>query len=260
MTVRDLRRLDDDELRQVALDHPYPLLFATVSGAHLYGFPSRDSDVDLRGVHRLTLDELVGLRPGPGTIDRTWDHRGAEIDLVTHDAGKFFRLLLAPNGYVAEQVLSPLVVLTSAAHEELVSLIPGTLTHRHARHYQGFARNTWQEHTRTGELKALLYTFRVLLTGIHLMRSGEVEAHLPALLTLIPTAPDHLPELIEVKGEQEHGELPEPLRSRVAARALTDVTTLQAELEDAEKGSPLPGRSTAEPGLHDLLLRVRALG
>ncbi|MDJ0688801.1 MAG: nucleotidyltransferase domain-containing protein [Xenococcaceae cyanobacterium MO_188.B32] len=28
---------------------PYPLLFATISGAHLYGFPSPDSDYDLRG-------------------------------------------------------------------------------------------------------------------------------------------------------------------------------------------------------------------
>ena len=28
------------------------VVFATVSGAHLYGFPSVDSDVDLRGVIR----------------------------------------------------------------------------------------------------------------------------------------------------------------------------------------------------------------
>ena len=31
----------------------YPLVFATISGAHLYGFPSADSDFDLRGVHPL---------------------------------------------------------------------------------------------------------------------------------------------------------------------------------------------------------------
>jgi len=29
---------------------PYPLLFAIISGSHLYGFPSPDSDYDLRGV------------------------------------------------------------------------------------------------------------------------------------------------------------------------------------------------------------------
>jgi integrase len=36
-------------LLPVAQEQPYSLLFATVSGAHLYGFPSPDSDYDLRG-------------------------------------------------------------------------------------------------------------------------------------------------------------------------------------------------------------------
>ena len=40
----------DPRVQAEAAGHPYPLLFATVSGAHLYGFPSSDSDVDLRGV------------------------------------------------------------------------------------------------------------------------------------------------------------------------------------------------------------------
>ena len=43
----------------------YPLIFATISGAHLYGFPSPDSDFDLRGVHILPLKEVVGLQTGP---------------------------------------------------------------------------------------------------------------------------------------------------------------------------------------------------
>ncbi|MEO8892275.1 MAG: nucleotidyltransferase domain-containing protein, partial [Coleofasciculaceae cyanobacterium] len=43
---------------------PYPLLFTTVSGAHLYGFPSPDSDYDLRGVHILPVAEVVKLDPG----------------------------------------------------------------------------------------------------------------------------------------------------------------------------------------------------
>ncbi|SRR5260370_15777302 len=51
--------------------HPYPLIFATISGAHLYGFPSPDSDFDLRGVHVLPLKEVVGLHIGPETIETT---------------------------------------------------------------------------------------------------------------------------------------------------------------------------------------------
>jgi hypothetical protein len=40
-------------LAGIAREQPHPLVFATVSGAHLYGFPSPDSDWDLRGVHVL---------------------------------------------------------------------------------------------------------------------------------------------------------------------------------------------------------------
>src|SRR2546425_11443626 len=98
--------------RQVEL-HPYALLFVTISGAHLYGFPSPDSDFDLRGVHLLPLREVVGLQIGPETIEKSGIHDGLEIDLVTHDAKKFFSLLLKKNGYVLEQVLSPLVVFTT---------------------------------------------------------------------------------------------------------------------------------------------------
>src|SRR4030081_3931524 len=99
--------------------HPYPLLFATISGAHLYGFPSPDSDYDLRGVHLLPLEEVVGLKTGQETGEKSGIPDGLEIDLVTHDAHKFFGLLLKKNGYVLEQVLSPLVVHTTPEDAEL---------------------------------------------------------------------------------------------------------------------------------------------
>src|SRR5689334_15864438 len=110
------------------LGRGHPLLFATVSGAHLYGFPSRDSDVDLRGVHLLPLREVIGLREGEQTQTRMWDRDGLELDLVTHDLLKFARLMLRRNGYVLEQLLSPLVVHTTDVHAELAALAPGVLT------------------------------------------------------------------------------------------------------------------------------------
>src|SRR5690606_19154595 len=87
----------------VVADQPHPLLFATISGAHLYGFPSPDSDFDLRGVHILPPREVLGLRPGRETIEVEADREDIELDLVTHDVAKFFRLMLKKNGYVLEQ-------------------------------------------------------------------------------------------------------------------------------------------------------------
>src|SRR5213075_1089786 len=99
-----------------------PLVFATISGAHLYGFPSPDSDYDLRGAHVLPVAEVVGLDPGRETIEVSEVRDGLEIDLVTHDVKKFVRLLLKKNGYVLEQLYSPLVVQTTPEHDELKTI------------------------------------------------------------------------------------------------------------------------------------------
>src|SRR3954452_15753128 len=170
---------DPRVLAEVAA-HPYPLLFVTISGAHLYGFPSPDSDFDLRGVHVLPVREVVGLDPGLETVESSGVREGLEIDLVTHDVKKFFGLLLKKNGYVLEQLFSPLVVHATPGHEELKQIARGCVTRHHAHHYFGFAETQWKlfEKESPRRVKPLLYVYRVLLTGIHLMRSGEVEANL----------------------------------------------------------------------------------
>src|SRR5690348_15254564 len=173
----------DERLQRQVDEHPYPLLFATISGAHLYGFPSPDSDYDLRGVHLLPLREVVGLKVAEETVEKSGVHDGLEVDLVTHDAKKFFGLLLKKNGYVLEQVLSPLVIHATPEHEELKAIARGCVTRHHAHHYLGFAATQWKlfDKERPRRVKPLLYVYRVLLTGLHLMRTGEVEANLVAL-------------------------------------------------------------------------------
>ncbi|WP_093801533.1 DNA polymerase beta superfamily protein [Streptomyces sp. Wb2n-11] len=244
--------LPDTDLAPVLADETDPLLFASVSGAHLYGFPSRDSDVDLRGAHLLPVPALVGLGEPEETRSRMWVRDGVEMDLVTHDLRKFVRLMLRRNGYVLEQLLSPLVVRTSDAHAELVALAPSVLTSHHAHHYRGFALTQWRLFEKTGELKPLLYTFRVLLTGIHLMRSGEVQAHLPTLLAQVD-APAYLGELIAAKAEAEHGAAPGPDRDRLRE----DVDALHAVLDAAQAASRLPAEAAAYEQLDDLVVRAR---
>ncbi|MFI7127102.1 DNA polymerase beta superfamily protein [Nonomuraea sp. NPDC050153] len=238
-------------LGEIPGEQPYPLVFATVSGAHLYGFPSVDSDVDLRGAHVLPVAEVAGLRHGPETVERMWTRDGVEVDLVTHDLAKFCRLLLGRNGYVLEQVLSPLIVASSPVHEELVALAPGCLTRHHAHHYLGFARTQWGLFEKGGELKPLLYTFRVLATGTHLMRTGELEADLTRLYAY---APAYLPELVAAKWEAEHSGAP------ATPGVEADVARMTAVLEEARDSSGLPERATAEAALHDLVVRARVRG
>ncbi|MEU0670518.1 nucleotidyltransferase domain-containing protein [Streptomyces lavendulocolor] len=249
--------LELPDLASVVAEQPDRLLFATVSGAHLYGFPSRDSDVDVRGVHLLPVDALIGLREPEETRSRMWERDGVEMDLVTHDLRKFVRLMLRRNGYVLEQLLSPLVAHTTDAHGELAALAPGVLTTHHAHHYRGFAATQWRLFEKSGELKPLLYTFRVLLTGIHLMRTGEVVAHLPTLLGSVP-APEYVAELIAAKADAEHG----PATGVDAERVRADVEALHTVLDEAQAVSALPDAPApaAHDALHDFVVRVRLEG
>ncbi|MFD5372711.1 DNA polymerase beta superfamily protein [Streptomyces sp. NPDC127103] len=243
----------DTDLAAVVAEQPDPLLFATVSGAHLYGFPSRDSDVDLRGAHLLPVDALVGLREPEETRSRMWDRDGVEMDLVTHDLRKFARLMLRRNGYVLEQLTSPLVAHTTAIHAELVALVPEVLTSHHAHHYRGFAGTQWRLFERSGELKPLLYTYRALLTGIHLMRAGEVQAHLPTLVEEVAEAPARLPDLVAAKAAAEHG-----LAEVVVEDVRAETEALHGVLDAAQAASGLPEASArAHDRLHDLVVRAR---
>jgi len=241
-----------NELRSVTSAQPYPLVFATVSGAHLYGFPSSDSDFDLRGVHLLPLTELVGMEPGVQTIEASGMRAGREIDLVTHEARKFFGLLLKPNGYVLEQLYSPLVVQTSDAHKELRTIAGGCITRRHSHHYLGFARTQWSLFDKERRVKPLLYLYRVLLTGIHLMRTEEIEAN---LVTLNEDA--RLPQIPELVERKMGG--PEQVRLDDADVTFhhREYARLAADLESAAVESVLPDRPTSGDALNDLLLRLR---
>lgn len=241
-------------LRAIAAAQPYPLLFATVSGAHLYGFPSPDSDWDLRGVHVLPAEQVVGLEEAPSTIEVAENTPDLELDLVTHDARKFFDLLLRRNGYVLEQLLSPLVVHTTPEHEELKALAPSCLTRHHRHHYRGFAETQWELFRKETppRVKPLLYVYRVLLTGIHLMRTGQLEANLGRLNDEyeLPQVPDLIARKLTgtEKGVLPEGELD---FHHQEYRRLVDL------LESSAAESQLPEAPSARPALHDLLVRLR---
>lgn len=178
---------------------------------------------------------------------------GLDLDLVTHDIGKFATLLLKRNGYVLEQLYSPLVVAGGELHDELKTVAARCITRHHVHHYLGFADTQWAVFEKTGRLKPLLYTFRVLKTGIHLMRTGRVQADLTALLAEDP----HVPYLQDLVDQKRTGRERDPAPSDSSSRFEDDVSTLRDALRQAYDDSPLPEAPTAGPALHDLVVRAR---
>ncbi len=246
--------LDVDALRQYAQENIPGLLFVTVSGAPLYGFPSPDSDVDLRGSFAAPLAQVLGL----GTPRETWEPQGivggVEVELVGHEIAKYLRLLIKPNGYVLEQILSPLVVHTSSAHEELQGLARAGLSKKLYHHYAGFAKGEWRDYQKVGvgkTVKRLLYLHRVLMTGIVLMTEGVVEANLHQLnerfgLDLELLLAMKTREQADVTGDD-----------RVYTTAIAG---LFEQLDIAWERSGLPEEVPNRAALNDFLIRLRLSG
>ena len=232
------------------------MLFATISGAHLYGFPSSDSDFDLRGAHILPIEKVVGLDVHDETVEDSRVIEGLEMDIVSHDVKKFFGLLLKKNGYVLEQLFSPLVVHTTPDHGELKAIARGCITKHHSHHYFGFVETQWKLFLKETprRVKPLLYAYRVLLTGIHLMRAGEVEANLVKLNEAF--RPRYIPDLIARK-------LAGPEKSKLedadVAFHESEYQRLRGELQAAHDASPLPELPSEDTrtALNDLLVRIR---
>jgi len=243
--------LDRHHLASVARSGPEPV-FAAISGAHLYGFASLDSDVDLRGAFLHPARELLGLFPPPETISVD-DQTAIDLDWVAHDLRKFSRLMTRHNGYVLEQLFSPLIVVGGPEHEELRELGRGCITRPTARHYQGFAsgrRKRLREPDPT--VKHLLYAYRVLLTGIHLMRTGEVVANIQVLNEHF-----RLPEVDELTARKRAGAESMTLDAADLARFEPLLEKLESTLSAAHDQSSLPLEPTSTEALNDFVVRLR---
>lgn len=243
--------LDRDALAAITRQGPEPV-FATISGAHLYGFASPDSDVDLRGAFLLPAHDLLGLHPSPETVTIE-DKTSIDLDWVAHDIRKFARMMVSHNGYVLEQLFSPLVVLSTPAFEELRELGKGCVTRPTVKHYLGFAhgrRKRLSEPEPT--VKHLLYAYRVYLSGIHLMRTGQVVANLSLLNEAI-----RLPEVDDLVQRKQQGAEKMPLTASEISLHTRHLDRLEAELNAAHDASSLPNEPTTVAALNHFVVQLR---
>jgi predicted nucleotidyltransferase len=151
-----------------------------------------------------------------------------------------------------EQLYSPLVVQGGPALDELQDLGQGCITRHLYHHYEGFARNQVErfESQSPRRVKTLLYIYRVLLTGIFLLETGEVESNLPRLNETFRLP--FIGELIALKQEEQAILIGTDLELHRET-----VVQLQVRLEAAFQESSLPERPSNLSALSDFLVRVR---
>lgn len=229
----------DLDLARRFLQQHLPLgrvLVCAVTGSHQYGFPSPDSDLDLKGIHVAPTGQVLGLSRPPDAWDRLVQFEGTECDLTTNELGRALALMLAGNGNMLERIFSPLRVYDGPELPALRDLARGSLSVACYDHYRGYFGGMQREHLRTPpRAKSLLYTYRVALTGVHLLRTGQVEAHLPTLAPMYGF--DAVLGLVARKVESREQVVLTPAEAAPHEARWTD---LQALLDDAKEQSELP--------------------
>ena len=201
----------------------------------------------------MPLSEVLGLGIAHETIERKTGmlDTGQDVDIATHDLRKFVLLLLKGNGNVLEDVYSRLVIHTSPAHEELKRLGKGCITKQVANHYKGMAYNQ-QRRMLNNEVKKWLHTYRCLLMGIHLMRTGILEMDLPTLATEYKQPQVHTLILLKMQGLDF-------VPDDVTADHVASLEVLRERLDKEQEASTLTDKASDETRreLEQLVIRER---
>lgn len=171
ITARDhmiapaIRAEIETRLRTISTDEDVRILLAVESGSRAWGFPSPDSDYDIRFVYVRRRDWYLQLRPARDVIERPIDD---EIDLNGWDIRKALGLLLKSNAVISEWIESPIRYCADhAAVARLRALADDVLDARaFAHHYAslgGNAAERWLEGDDEVAVKKYFYALRPAL-------------------------------------------------------------------------------------------------
>lgn len=188
-----------------AREQQHKHLVIYLSGAHAYGFPSPDSDLDLKCVHIAPTQDLVGLDAVDDPPDRIEIVEGVELDYGSNELAPVLRGAIKGNGNFLERILGDLAL---GGDPKLLAdaraVVKPLLSRRVARHYGGFATSQLKLFDQKPTAKRALYVLRTAATGRHLLAHGEVVTDVARLGAFVPA---EIGELLAIKQRGEKQEL-----------------------------------------------------
>jgi predicted nucleotidyltransferase len=173
-------------IAEIEAEHGVRVVLAVESGSRAWGFPSPDSDYDVRFLYVRPLEDYLRLEPPRDVIetpiDGLWDVNGWDLK-------KGLQLLRKGNAVVLEWLRSPLVYVEAGdTPERLRALTQDFIGVPDAvRHYHGLARSMYGrdiEGRQTVRLKKYFYSLRAAVALGWVRRFNAVP-------------PMALPELVE---------------------------------------------------------------
>lgn len=201
-----VRREVETRLDRIEAGHGVRLLMAVESGSRAWGFPSPDSDYDVRFLYLRPRDWYLSLAPGRDVIEMPIED---EIDLNGWDVRKALGLLLKSNAVVSEWMLSPIRYRTAdpfvtglaALADDLLN--PRAIAYHYARSGR-LAADRWLDGEGDVPVKKYFYALRPALAirAIQLNPASRPPMNLQALIAvsdLPETLVEQIDALVEAK-------------------------------------------------------------
>ncbi len=224
-----------------------------LSGSHLFGWDSHDSDLDFRGFHVINTVELFKLVKPRDTFELMHE----EIDYVSFEIEKTIKLVLKNNGNVLEQIFAKQLYYNDD-FVKLRELAVNSFSKRLYNHYKGLADNNYgrfidtvRDNYKVRTVKKYLYIFRALMIGIHVLKNNQL---IPNILELnkkmkIP----YVNKLVELK---VNGNEWSKLTGTQESRIRLTIKHLYERLDEAYADSSLPEKPEKDL-FEDYLINIR---
>lgn len=185
-------------LALIEKEHDIKILYAVESGSRAWGFPSEDSDYDVRFIYVHTKEWYLSIAPKRDVIEYPIDD---ELDISGWDLQKALKLLRKSNPSLIEWLNSSIIYLeTGDLASQLRTLAQTHVSQKQLMyHYYHMARGNFRDYLQ-GEhvkIKKYFYVLRPVLACLWLEKYQEAP---PVLFNQLLTLPDLDSELIaEVK-------------------------------------------------------------
>lgn len=231
-----MKKLILEKLTELSRLHDIRVLYACESGSRAWGFPSPDSDYDVRFIYVHRPDWYLSLTEGRGTINLPIDEH--ELDITGWELRKALRLLKKSNASPLEWIQSPIVYEEKmnfrASFDELCKEFFSPVAV--AYHYHSMSRKYVESCVGSDDvkLKSYFYALRTTLavTWIRKMRTMPPIVFADMLSPVEDSVRERIEELMEVKShESESYRMPsDPLIDGFLKRSVevngTDLTGL----------------------------------
>ncbi len=163
-----------DKLIGIEEKYNVRILYACESGSRAWGFPSTDSDYDVRFIYSLSKEQYLSIEEKKDTIDIPVNE---VLDINGWDFRKSLRLFCNSNAPLYEWLQSPIIYKQDDSFlKDLKGLMPEYFSLRKGmHHYLGMAKNAWSElQGDEVRIKKYFYCLRPLLAARWIVDKQEL--------------------------------------------------------------------------------------